>query len=293
MAGLLSSLFGGSKPTAMPTAQPMSPEAQYLQNMQRLSQGDVSSVLTGGDKLLALSALLGSVARGSRTTPQEVMSQVQQQAQSRIGSQMQLAQLQAKAEQDRKQKAFIAQFASTLPEGKKGVLENMDTAEAFKVVSQEAFRPKQVQQIVRDAEGNTRITYQDGTSQVADWKLPAKTEYKDIGDKLVLVDSDSGKPITDANGNQQSLPKNLSPYEVQSLALRRQEMAQSAANARRTAGASERGQLVQTDTGFAVWGPKSQTLRPLPTTLKPKAKADPYGFSGILSGTGSPRYGGQ
>lgn len=282
---------GATQAAQTPQTQPMTPEQAYLENMRKISSGDLKSLLTGGDRLLALSALLGSVARGSRTTPQEAMAQVQQTAANRVNMQMQMAQLQAKVEQERRQKAFIKQYASTMSEDKRGLLENMDTAEAFKTVSTEAFRPKQVQQIVRDASGKTRITYQDGTSQIADWSLPAKTEYKDTGDKLLLVDSDTGKPVLDETGKERALPKNLSPYEVQSLSLRRAEMAQSAANASRTASAAERGQLVQTDQGFAVWGPRSQTLRPLPTTLKPKAAANP--FASILNPSSGPRYGGQ
>jgi len=250
---------------------PVAGSSTYLQDMQKLLAGDLSSSLTGGEKLTTLGALLKSASRGSQTSPQDVIAQARQMAQNRTSTQLQLAQLQAKAEQEQKQKAFITQYASTMPEDKRGLLENMDTAEAFKTVSTEAFRPKQVQQIIRDADGKTRIAYQDGTTQLADWSLPAKTEYKDIGDKLILVDSDSGKPVLDDAGQQRSLPKNLSPYEVQSLGIRRQEMAQSAANAGRTAGAAERGQLVQTDQGFAVWAPKSQTLRPVNTGLKPKA----------------------
>lgn len=219
---LLSSLLGGNKAT--PAMQPMSPEAQYLQNMQRLSQGDVSSVLTGGDKLLALSALLGSVARGSRTTPQEVMAQVQQQAQGRIGSQMQLAQLQAKAEQDRRNKEFLKTYSQALPEDKRGVLENLPADEALKLVSQEAFRPKQVFQTKRDPDtGNMRIIFGDGSSQVTDIKLPANTESRDIGGAIQVVDKDTGKVI-------ETITKTMTPYQVANfgLAQRREARATSA-----------------------------------------------------------------
>lgn len=275
MANLLASLFGTGKPKpGIPmdaaTAK-TTPDATYLENMQKLLKGDVSSALTGGEKLMALGALLRSAARGSQVTPQEVMGQVRQTAQTRAATQLQLAQLQAKAQQEQRQKAFISQYASVLPAQQRGVLENMDTAEAFKTVSTEAFRPKQVQQIVRDAQGNTRITYQDGTSQIADWKLPAKTEYKDVGDKLVLVDSDSGEQVRDESGNPRSLPKNLSPYEVQSLGLRREEMGRADARARRSDVAAERGQLIQTTDGFAWAFPKTQRIVPAQTTLKPKS----------------------
>lgn len=228
---LLSSLLGGNKAT--PAMQPMSPEAQYLQNMQRLSQGDVSSVLTGGDKLLALSALLGSVARGSRTTPQEVMAQVQQQAQGRIGSQMQLAQLQAKAEQDRRNKEFLKTYSQALPEDKRGVLENLPADEALKLVSQEAFRPKQVFQTKRDPDtGNMRIIFGDGSSQVTDIKLPANTEDRDIGGAIQVVDKDSGKVI-------ETVTKTMTPYQVANFGLAQRREARAAAAPR--GGGSGRG----------------------------------------------------
>lgn len=296
MAGLLSSLFGGGKPTAMPTAQPMSPEAQYLQNMQRLSQGDVSSVLTGGDKLLALSALLGSVARGSRTTPQEVMAQVQQQAQSRIGSQMQLAQLQAKFEQDKRQKAFVQQFASTVPEAKRGVLENADPAEAFKLVQEEVFRPKQYATHKRDPEtGMMKVVFQDGTSQLTDVKLPPNTEDRDIGGAIQVLDRDTGQVL-------QTIPKTMTPGEYARLSLAQQQFAYEKSRPRGGGGGKEAKDIWVAGPdgkpmkvrGVSVGGNSYNVGgRVVQAVPSPTGGGDPFGFSGILTGNGNPRYGGR
>lgn len=291
---LLSSLFGGNKAAAMPAAQPMSPEAQYLQNMQRLSQGDVSSVLTGGDKLLALSALLGSVARGSRTTPQEVMAQVQQQAQGRIGSQMQLAQLQAKAEQDRRNKEFLKTYSQALPEDKRGVLENLPADEALKLVSQEAFRPKQVFQTKRDPDtGNMRIIFGDGSSQVTDIKLPANTEDRDIGGAIQVVDKDSGKVI-------ETVTKTMTPYQVANYGLAQQRAARAAAAPRGGGGGGSLPEpkmvTINGKPVMAQWDKRTQQYVPFTRQAVSRANSNPMqdAFERLLpGGTGTPLYGGR
>lgn len=285
---LFSSLFGGNKPAAMPAVQPMSPEAQYLQNMQRLSQGDVSSVLTGGDKLLALSALLGSVARGSRTTPQEVMAQVQQQAQGRISSQMELAKLQANAEREKRQRAFVEQYSSNVPEAKREILKNADPSEAFKLVQEEVFRPKQVFQTKRDPDtGRMRVLFQDGTDQLTDIKLPANTEDRDIGGAIQVIDKDTGQVL-------QTIPKTMAPGEAARLSLaERQFRFQQSRPSGGGGDGGDRVQLVQTADGFATFNPRAGTISPITTPLRPKAGADPLGLGGILSGAGKPLYGGR
>ncbi len=209
---LLTSLGLGTTNTVANVA-PMTGGSTYLQDMQKLLSGDLSASLTGGEKLTTLGALLKSAARGSQTSPQEVIAQARQVAQNRAATQMQLAQLQAKAEQEAKQKEFIKQYASVLPEDKRGVLENMDTAEAFKTVSGEAFRPKQVFQTKRDPEsGNMRIIFGDGTSQVTDIKLPANTQDRDIGGAIQVVDKDTGEVL-------QTVAKTMTPVQVANYGL--------------------------------------------------------------------------
>lgn len=90
------------------------PDMSYLDNIRKIAQGDLSSALTGGDKLIALSGLLRSVARGSRTTPQEAMAQVQQAALGRASTQMQLAQLEAAQAARLKQQMDAKAFSETI-----------------------------------------------------------------------------------------------------------------------------------------------------------------------------------
>jgi len=276
----------GLMPTAQPitpsvTPQPASPQEAYLENMRKIAQGDLRSVLTGGDRLMALSGLLKSVARGSRTTPQEAMAQVQQTAANRVNTQMQLAQLEANAQREKQQREFVKQFASTVPEAKRGVLENADPAEAFKLVQEEVFRPKQVFQTKRDPEsGMMRVLYQDGTSQLTDIKLPANTEDRDVGGAIQVVDKDTGRII-------QTIPKTMAPGEAARLSLAQQQFRAQQARASSgggSGGSAGRVQLVPTASGYATFNPRTGTLVPMNTTLRPKAAADP--FAGILSGGG-------
>ena len=287
MANLMGATAAPATPAAptAPVAPAVSPQQAYMENMRRIAQGDLKSVLSGGDRLMALSALLGSVARGSRTTPQEAMAQVQQTAANKVNTQMQLAQLEMKAEQEKRQKAFVQQYASAVPEAKRGVLENADPAEAFKLVQEEVFRPKQVFQTKRDPEtGKMRILFGDGTDTLTDIKLPANTEDRDIGGAIQVIDKDTGNVL-------QTIPKTMAPGEAARLNLSERQFAFERSKPRGGDGGSgsERGQLVTTDSGYAVWSPKSQTLRPLNTTLKPKAAANP--FASILNPTGAPRFG--
>lgn len=116
---LLSSLFGGAKAPTAPTTQPMSPESSYDKLLRVMGGGTLSDTLTGGDKLLALSALLGSVARGSRTTPQEVMANIRKEQAGRLESQIMTERM--KAQQQTKQA-----FLSSLPQSERNMVALLD-----------------------------------------------------------------------------------------------------------------------------------------------------------------------
>lgn len=286
MANLMGAASAPATPAAVaapaaPGTPAVSPQQAYLDNMRRIASGDLKSVLSGGDRLMALSALLGSVARGSRTTPQEAMAQVQQTAANRVNTQMQLAQLEAKTEQEKRQREFVKQYSSTVPEAKRGVLENADSAEAFKLVQEEVFRPKQVFQTKRDpSTGMMRVLFQDGTSQLTDIKLPANTEDRDLGGSIQVVDKDTGQVL-------QTIPKTMAPGEAARLSLAQQQFRAQQARASSGGGgggSAGRVQLVPTASGYATFNPRTGTLVPMNTTLRPKAGADP--FAGILSGGG-------
>jgi hypothetical protein len=219
MPQAMSSLMGPRQEDAVATPgdQPitpqLSPTAKYVQDMQRLMSGDIRQALTGGEKLMALGALLRSGARRSQTTPQEVMQNVRQTAQGRVASQLQLAQLQEKAAREAQQRAFIDRYSDALPEAKRDLLKNLDSAEAMKTVREELFRPKQVMKYIRDAAtGKMRIEFQDGSSQLTDRDMPRNTKDRDIGDAIQVVDTDTGEVVA-------TVPKRMAPGEAARLGL--------------------------------------------------------------------------
>lgn len=110
---LFSSLFGGNKAAA--TAAPTTTAPTDLEQLTKLMQGNLSGSLSSGDKLMALSGLLGSVARGSRTTPQEVMAQLQQQKLAEVQGRMQLEQMRNQAQRAADLKVQKEQIISKLP----------------------------------------------------------------------------------------------------------------------------------------------------------------------------------
>jgi hypothetical protein len=99
----------------MPAVGADTQQANSLAELTRLLGGDLSASLTGGDKLLALSALMRSATRSGRRaglTPQQVMGQLQQQKVAEMQNRMALQQMQ-------QQKQFRNQFLATLPENER------------------------------------------------------------------------------------------------------------------------------------------------------------------------------
>lgn len=202
-------------PSVAPMAQvqpQLSPTAQYVQDMQTLMQGGLGKLSTG-EKISALGQVLQAAGSRGAADPSAVLQNVRNQQMQKLNAQYQIAQLQQKTQQEQQQKAFVKQYASALPEEKRGVLENADPAEAFKIVQEEAFRQKQVYSRDRDpVTGNLRLTFGDGSVTVTNEKMPAKTREIDVGDAVEIRDEDT-------NALVMSIPKKMTPYQAQSLAL--------------------------------------------------------------------------
>lgn len=179
------------------------PDTSYVDAMRKISQGDLRSVLTGGDRLMALSGLLGSVARGSRTTPQEAMAQVQQAALGRASLQMQLAQLQAAADAKAKREATLAAFANTLPEDKRQTFLALPAEEQNKMLS-ENVNPTPFQ--MKEVNGKTYMVFRSGDKKEIDLPADVKGVFQEIDynkdgvAEKVFVDERTGQPILNAQG---------------------------------------------------------------------------------------------
>ena len=211
----------GVMPQTAPAAQvqpTLSPTAKYIADMQALMRGGVGP-LSSGEKIAALGQVLQAAGSRGAADPAAVLQNVRQQQMQKLNAQYQIAQLQQKTQQEQQQKAFIKQYASSLPEAKRGVLENADPAEAFKLVQEETFRPKQVLKHVRDAaSGMIRIEFQDGSSQLTDRPMPRNTEDRDIGGAIQVIDKDTGDVVA-------TIPKTMAPGEASRLNLAERQFA--------------------------------------------------------------------
>jgi hypothetical protein len=197
---------------AAPAQPELSPTAKYIADMQALMSGGIGQLSTG-EKISALGQVLQAAGSRGAADPAAVLQGVRKQQMDKLNAQYQIAQLQQAQQRETQQRAFIKQYASSLPEGQRGVLENADPAEAFKIVQTEAFRPKQVFNRDRDpATGNVRLTFGDGSSVVTDQKMPSKTREIDVGNAVEIRDEDTNALVV-------SIPKQMTAYQASSLAL--------------------------------------------------------------------------
>lgn len=192
------------------------PDATYLENMRRIAQGDLGSVLTGGDRLMALSGLLKSVARGSRTTPQEVMAQVQQTALGRASTQMQLAQLEAAAAQKARRDAALQAFAATLPKDKLEQFLTLSPEEQEKMRA-EYVNPTPFQMTERN--GEAYMVFRSGPPKKLDLPTNVKGAFREIdynGDGVaesVFVNEYTGEPILNKEGKPLTYKLGMTPAQ--------------------------------------------------------------------------------
>lgn len=251
---------------AAPVQPTLSPTAKYIQDMQALISGGIGPLSTG-EKIGALGQLLQAAGSRGASDPAAVLQNVRQQQMQKLNAQYQIAQLQQKQQQEARQSAFVKQYASALPEAKRGVLENADPAEAFKIVQEEAFRQKQVFNRDRDpATGNIRLTFSDGSFVITDQKMPPKTREIDAGDAVEIYDEDTNELIM-------SVPKRMNAFQRESLGLRRQEIANANARAREGGGEPSY-QILNTTKGYVGVNRKNLTQQ-VPLGLSAPSK-DPW-----------------
>jgi hypothetical protein len=88
-----------------------------LTDAEKLAQvmgGNLSGTLTSADKLMGLSALLKSVSRGSQTTPQQAIAQIQQQKSAELQNRLTIDQARKNAEQQAQLKTVKAEYVAQL-----------------------------------------------------------------------------------------------------------------------------------------------------------------------------------
>ena len=96
---------------------PTDAAAKPLTDAEKLAQvmgGNLKGTLTSADKLMGLSALLKSVSRGSKTTPQEAIAQIQQQKSAELQNRLTIDQARKNAEQQAQLKTVKAEYVAEL-----------------------------------------------------------------------------------------------------------------------------------------------------------------------------------
>ena len=215
-SGLTNAAAGASEDAALTGTPPVAQGPESTAQLMKLLGGDLSGSLTGGDKLLALAALMRSATRSGRRaglTPQQVMGQLQQQKVAEVQNRLTVEQLRADKAQRQRQQQFLSKYSESLPEDKRGLLQTLSPDEAMKVVSQEITRQKQVFQTKRDPQsGKMLIVFGDGTQQLTDVDLPRNTQDRDIGNAIQVIDKDTGEVI-------ETITKEMNAYQAGMLSL--------------------------------------------------------------------------
>lgn len=178
-----------------------------LTDAEKLAQvmgGNLSGTLTGGDKLMALSALLKSVSRGSQTTPQQAIAQLQQQKSAELQNRIAINQARKQAEQQAQLQAVKAQYIAQLEQT------NPQLARAVQVMSADDFAKLIIEQ--NKAQAPTRLAF-DPLGRPRDPYTGAVVNPSARLQNLTTVSSDeeynalpSGTRFVDPEGNIRSKP---------------------------------------------------------------------------------------
>ena len=180
------------QPTTSQMQQPQAQGPDSLAEFTRLLGGDLSGSLTGGDKLLALSALMRSATRSGRRaglTPQQVMGQLQQQKVAELQNRMALQGMQQKARQEEAARAATEKYRARLRE-------LTQTGEAMSPallnrLGQEAIANGDVEMGLKFFEQATKLTTEDklpltrerieGNTLIQEQYDPVTGTFKEIG----------------------------------------------------------------------------------------------------------------
>lgn len=196
-------LFGLLGPSGQNTAASATP----LTDAEKLAQvmgGNLSGTLTGADKLMGLSALLKSVARGSQTTPQQAIAQLQQQKSAELQSRLTIDQARKNAERQAQLNTVKTQYVSELEKT------NPQLARAVQLMSADNFEKLIIEQ--NKAQAPTRLAF-DPLGRPRDPFTGAVVNPSARLQNLVTVSSDeeynalpSGTRFVDPEGNIRSKP---------------------------------------------------------------------------------------
>jgi len=222
----------GIAPPAAPAAPQLSPTAKYIADMQALMSGGVGPLSTG-EKISALGQVLQAAGSRGASDPAAVLQSVRKQQMDKLNAQYQIAQLQQAQQREAQQRAAIEKYKVALEPDQINALEGLPLEKQADKVAEIAFRQDQVQQIKRADDGQTYILFASGKSKPAGFNLPKDYEKIDTGNGFKFVNKDDPTEfLKDASGKDLFIPQQMNAFQVASLGLRRQEIANANARAR-------------------------------------------------------------
>jgi len=182
----------------------MKPTMTDAEQLAQIMQGNLAGQLSGGDKLMALSALLRSVSRGRTQNPEQVFQGIQQQKMQEVQGRIQLDQLRKQAEQQAQLGAVKAQYISQLEQT------NPQLARAVQIMSADDFAKLIIEQ--NKAQAPSRLAF-DPLGRPRDPYTGAIVNPSARLQNLPTVASDqeynalpSGTQFVDPEGNIRSKP---------------------------------------------------------------------------------------
>lgn len=186
---------------------PTDAAAKPLTDAEKLAQvmgGNLKGTLTSADKLMGLSALLKSVSRGSKTTPQEAIAQIQQQKSAELQNRLTIDQARKNAEQQAQLKTVKAEYVAQLQKT------NPQLARAVQFMSSDDFAKLIIEQ--NKAKDPTRLAF-DALGRGRDPYSGAVVNPSAVLQNLPLVAGDeqynalaSGTQFVDPDGNIRRKP---------------------------------------------------------------------------------------
>jgi hypothetical protein len=190
-------LFGKNP---MPSATPLTDAEKLAQVMG----GNLSGTLTGADKLMGLSALLKSVSRGSQTSPQQAIAQLQQQKSAELQNRITIDQARKSAEKQAELNAVKTQYVTELEKT------NPQLARAVRIMSADNFEKLIIEQ--NKAKDPTRLAF-DALGRGRNPFTGAVVNASAVLQGLPTVSSDeqfdklpSGTDFVDLDGNIRRKP---------------------------------------------------------------------------------------
>lgn len=191
-------------PAAAPVQPTLSPTAKYIADMQALMRGGIGQLSTG-EKISALGQVLQAAGSRGAADPAAVLQNVRQQQMQKLNAEFQIAQMQQQQQEAQQKRAFVNQYADTVPEDLQGLLANADIDTAFDIIKSRVAGNTQLFQILDGPEGNKVAVYsnQSGKLTLVDTPIPneVETAVVDQGAKKTLINKDTGEVIEEFNVN--------------------------------------------------------------------------------------------